>query len=248
MPERQRHKGAAGRMSIDKIGPEPKRAKKEVIERFKNLKDLSGTVSDALDQMGIVGCVGASELRPTIPDRCIVGTAITVRNVPQRRNTYVNSTENQVLMAEIEGINQADPGDVLVIEGLRHVSNMGGIMATTAKRQGLAGAVVDGGVRDIGHSRSIGFPIWSKDVSPITGKWRVVTEKINVKVTIAGIAVQPGDLVIADETGVCFVPQDLIEDVLERCEAADKKEEKWIEGLDKGMSVPDLVKKIYGPK
>ena len=248
MPERKRPKGAAGRMSDDKIGPEPKRAKKAVIERFKSLKDLSGTVSDVLDQMGIVGCVGASELRPTIPDTCIVGTAITVRNVPQRRNTHVNSTENQVLMAEIEGINQADPGDVLVIEGLRHISNMGGIMATTAKRQGLAGAVVDGGVRDIGHSRSIGFPIWSKDVSPITGKWRVVTEKINVKVTIAGIAVQPGDLVIADETGVCFVPQDLIEDVLERCEAADKKEEKWIEGLDQGMSIPDLVKKIYGSK
>ena len=245
MPERKQHKGSAGRVPDERIGPQPKRPKKAVIERYQKLKDATGTISDVLDQMGIVGCIGASELRPTISNASIVGIAITVRNVPQRRNTHVNSTEKQVLMAEVEGIHQADPGDVLVIQGLRDISNMGGIMATTAKRQGIAGAVVDGGVRDVGHSRSIDFPIWSRDVSPVTGKWRIVTEEINGKVTIAGITVQPGDLVIADETGVCFVPQNLIEDVLERCEAADKKEEKWVQGLDKGMSIPDLVKQIF---
>jgi regulator of RNase E activity RraA len=248
MQEHKRHRGAAGRIADEKIGPEPKRATQEVIERFKSLADLAGTVSDALDELGIVGCVGASELRPTIPDRRIVGCAITVRNAPQRRDPHINVTENHNLMTEVEGINQADPGDVLVIEGLRHISNMGGIMATTAKRQGLAGAVVDGGVRDVGHSRSLGFPIWSRDISPVTGKWRIVTEEINVPVTIAGIKVHPGDLVVADETGVCFVPQDLIAEVLKRCEAADKKEEAWVSGLDKGMSIPELVKKIYGLK
>jgi 4-hydroxy-4-methyl-2-oxoglutarate aldolase len=171
--------------------------------------------------------------------------AITVRNVPQRRDTYINCTEKKNLMTEVEGIHQAEPGDVLVIQGLRKTSNMGGIMATTAKRQGLAGAVVDGGVRDIGHSRSIDFPVWSKDVSPVTGKWRIVTEEINGKVTICGIPVQAGDLVVADETGICFVPQHLIEDVLEQCEATDNKEEKWVQGLEKGMSIPDLVKQIF---
>ena len=151
-------------------------------------------------------------------------------------------------MAEIEGVNQAEPGDVLVIQGLRDISNMGGIIATISKRQGLAGAVVDGGIRDIGHSRSLNFPIWSKDVSPITGKWRVVTEEINGKVTIHGISVQPGDLVIADETGVCFVPQNLIEDVLKKCEAIHDKEGEWVENLDKGLSIPAIVKKIYAKK
>ena len=59
--------------------------------------------------------------------------------------------------------------------------------------------MVDGGVRDVGQSRSIGFPIWSRDISPITGKWRCVTVEVNGPVSIAGLAVRPGDLVIADE-------------------------------------------------
>ncbi|OFW56581.1 MAG: hypothetical protein A2Y75_08895 [Candidatus Solincola sediminis] len=248
MSERKRQRGAAGVLPNDKIGAAPKRIKKSVIERFLKLNDLSSTVSDILDDMGIVGCVGASTLRPTIPAARIVGTAITVRNVPQRKNTHVVAMDKRNFMAEIEGINQAEPGDVLVIEGLRHISNMGGIMATVSKRQGLAGAVVDGGVRDIGHSRSLNLPIWSKDVSPVTGKWRVVTEEINGKVTIHGISVQPGDLVIADETGVCFVPQNLIEDVLKKSEAIHNLEGGWVENLDKGLSIPDIVKKIYTKK
>jgi 4-hydroxy-4-methyl-2-oxoglutarate aldolase len=248
MAERKRQKAAAGVLPNDKIGAAPKRVKKSVIERFMKLNDLSSTVSDILDNMGIIGCVGTSTLHPTISTARIVGTAITVRNVPQRKDSHVVATDKRNFMAEIEGINQADPGDVLVIQGLRDISNMGGIMATCAKRQELAGAVVDGGVRDVGHSRSLDFPIWSKDVSPITGKWRCVTEEINGKVTIHGISVQPGDLVIADETGVCFVPQNLIEDVLEKCEAIHNQEGGWVENLDKGLSIPDIVKKIYAKK
>jgi regulator of RNase E activity RraA len=148
-------------------------------------------------------------------------------------------------MCEVEAIHQAENGDVMVIQGLADISNMGGIMASTAKRQGIAGAVVDGGVRDVGHSRKIGFPIWSKDVSPITGKWRCVTQEINGTVEVFGVSVTPGDLVVADETGICFVPQALIEEVLVICEAADKKEEDWLKKLDDGLSVPDLVKSIF---
>jgi regulator of RNase E activity RraA len=118
-------------------------------------------------------------------------------------------------------------------------------MATVATRQKLAGAVVDGGVRDIGHSRKLGFPIWSKDISPITGKWRCVTQEINGTVEVFGLSVSPGDLVVADETGICFVPQDIILEVLEQCEAADAKEVEWVAKLDAGLSIPDLVKRIY---
>jgi len=248
MPKRKIQKRSAGVLSNDKIGPNPKRVKKSVIERFKKLNDLSSTVSDILDDMGIIGCIGASILRPTIPAERIIGRAITVRNVPQRRDTHVVATEKRNFMAEIEGIHQANPGDVLVIQGLRHISNMGGVMATTAKRQQIAGAVVDGGVRDVGQSRSLNFPIWSMDISPITGKWRVVTEEINCEVTIQGIVVHPGDLVIADETGVCFVPLNLIEDVLKKAESIHNKEGGWIDNLDKGLSIPDLVKKIFAKK
>ena len=110
-------------------------------------------------------------------------------------------------LGEIEAHNLAEPGDVLVLQGVDQVSNLGGISATIGHRQGEIGAIVDGGVRDVDHSRDIGYAIWSKSVSPITGKWRVETVAVNKPVTICGIAVNPGDLVLADETGVCFIPR-----------------------------------------
>jgi regulator of RNase E activity RraA len=134
---------------------------------------------------------------------------------------------------------------VLVIQGLADISNMGGVMATVAKRQGLSGAIVDGGIRDVGHSRRLGFPIWSRDVTPITGKWRCATQEVNCAVNIMGVTVTPGDLVIADETGVCFIPQRLIAEVLEACEHADVKEAAWLDRLDAGLTIPELVQQIY---
>lgn len=240
-----RHKGNAGFISDDRIGPSPKPIDAAVIARYKKLNDATGTISDILDAKGIRGTIGASRLRPSIVNATIVGRAVTVRNTPQPSDPYAAVSGNDNLMCEVEGIHQADAGDVLVIQGLEDISNMGGIMATVATRQKLAGAVVDGGVRDIGHSRKLGFPIWSKDISPITGKWRCVTQEINGAVEVFGLSVSPGDLVVADETGICFVPQDLILDVLEQCEAADAKEVEWVAKLDAGLSIPDLVKRIY---
>jgi regulator of RNase E activity RraA len=241
----ERHKGNAGFLTDAHIGNTPKKIDASIIERFRKLNDITGTISDFLDQKGVRGVVGASLLKPTIGERTIVGRATTVRNTPQPSDAYLAVTENDNLMSEVEGIHQCEPGDVLVIQGLSDISNMGGIMATVASRQGLVGAVVDGGVRDVGHSRKLNFPIWSKDISPITGKWRCATQEINGIVNIMGVSVTPGDLVVADETGVCFVPHDLILEVLELCEAADAKEAEWVKRLDEGMSIPDLVQKIY---
>ncbi|MDE1991781.1 MAG: RraA family protein [Rhizobiaceae bacterium] len=245
MAANERHKGNAGFLTDDRIGNTPRKIEASIIERFRKLNDITGTISDFLDEKGIRGVVGASLLRPTIGDRTIVGRAITVRNTPQPSDPHLAVSENDNLMSEVEGINQSEPGDILVIQGISDVSNMGGIMATIASRQGLAGAIVDGGVRDVGHSRKLNFPIWSKDVTPITGKWRCATQEINGVVNIMGVSVTPGDLVVADETGVCFVPQAHILEVLELCESADAKEADWVKRLDAGMSIPDLVQKIY---
>ena len=98
-------------------------------------------------------------------------------------------------MAEFEAHNLATPGDVLVIDGVSGMSNMGGISAQTGKRQGEVGAIVWGGVRDVGHSRSVDYPIWSTELSAVTGKWRLQTIEINGPVEIGGVRVEPGDLV-----------------------------------------------------
>ncbi len=224
-------------------GPSVDRA---IIERFLALEDLSGTISDVLDKLGVRGVVGASILIPTLPQQRIVGPAVTVRNVPQDLDPLQSVSGNDNRMTEVEGIQAADAGDVLVIEGVRDTSNMGGIMATLCQRQQLAGAVVDGGVRDVGQSRRIGFPIWSRDISPITGKWRCVTVEVNGAVSIAGLAVRPGDLVVADETGTCFVPHHLIEKVLPMAEDITHKERKILQDIAGGIAIPPLAKALFG--
>src|SRR5258708_10966321 len=182
------------------------RLPKEVLEGFRALGDLTGTTSDAMDQLGIAGAVPGSTLKPTDPRTRLVDQAITVLNgkvdkpVPE-----VVSTKKSGL-ADIEAHNLAEPGDVLVIQGVANVSSMGGVSASIGKRQGEAGAIVDGAVRDIDHSRDIGYAVWSSRVSPMTGEWRVPTVAVNKPVSIARVQVRPRGLLVADEVGVCFIP------------------------------------------
>src|SRR4249920_1983001 len=186
-----------------------------IIEGFRALGDASGIVSDVMDELGITGVVSASVLKPTLAGSHIVGPALTVRNIVQREHVYEAAREHVNKMAEFEAHNLARPGDVVVIDGVPGISNMGGISAQTGKRQGEAGAIVFGGVRDVAHSRSVGYPVWSTDVTPVTGKWRIETVEINGEIEIANIRVVSGDIVYADETGVCFVPRARAAEVLE---------------------------------
>lgn len=217
----------------------------ELIQGYLDLGDMTGTVSDALDEHGIAGVVPASVLKPTIPGARVVGPALTLRNVMQQDQPYKGAKERTSRMAEIEAHNLALPGDVLVIEGVDHISNMGGISATIAKRQGEVAAIVDGGIRDVNVSRDIGFPLWSRSVSSITGKWRLETVLINGRVEIAGIQVRPGDLVVADEGGVCFVPHSYIERVLERARQITDGEDLRYQDIEAGVSVVELAKKTH---
>jgi regulator of RNase E activity RraA len=149
-------------------------------------------------------------------------------------------------MAEFEAHNLASPGDVLVIQGLARVSNMGGISALTGKRQGEAGAIVMGGIRDIAHSRVVGYPVWSSEIISVTGKWRLETVEINGTVEIGGVRVEPGDLVVADDSGVCFIPRDYILEVLELVEKKAKAEEVRCKAIVGGAAVPDISRSTYG--
>lgn len=207
----------------------------DVLEGYRALADLTGTVSDALDECRIAAVVPGSVLKPTEPRARIVAQAVTVLN--RRRNGKVSK------LAEIEAHNLAAPGDVLVIQGVANVSSMGGISASVGRRQKEAGAIVDGAVRDADHSRRIGYPVWSSGVSPVTGKWRIETVAVNKPVTIAGIEVNPGDLVVADEVGVCFVPYARAAEVLAVARRLAASERERLDSLAAGTPLSEWIKR-----
>ena len=236
---------AAERIRMMSVPPPPKGA----VERFKAIGDPTGVVSDSMDELGVpYGVVGAHILKPTIPGTTIVGPALTVRNILQRVDPLAAAEKSVNKMAEFEAHNLAEPGNVLVIQGVSNMSNMGGISAQTGKRQGEIGAIVMGGVRDVAHSRAVGYPVWSSEITPVTGKWRLETVEINGEIQIGDVRVMPGDLVVADDSGVCFIPRDYILEVLELCEKKAKAEETRCKAIDDGIPVPDISRSTYGEK
>jgi regulator of RNase E activity RraA len=220
---------AIGTLEFERLPP-------SVLEGYRALEDLTGTTSDALDELEIEAVVPASVLKPSDAAARVVGQALTVLNRKSNERRRVSG------LADIEAHNLAQPGDVLVVQGVAGISSMGGVSASIGKRQGEIAAVVDGAVRDIDHSRSIGYPIWSAGVSPITGKWRIETMAVNAPVRIAGIEVKPGDLVVADECGVCFVPFSRAAEVLGIAQRLAASEKARLEKLAAGVSLADYLK------
>jgi 4-hydroxy-4-methyl-2-oxoglutarate aldolase len=215
----------------------------DIVEGFRALPDLTGMSSDAMDELGIAGAVPASVLKPTNPAARVVGRALTIRNIAAKASVAEAVAGGISGLAEIEAHNLAEPGDVLVLQGVDQISNMGGMSASIGKRQGQVGAIVDGAVRDVDHGRDIGYAIWSRSVSPITGKWRIETVAVNKPVTICGVSVNPGDLVLADETGVFFIPRARAADVLARVRKIAASEVAREAKIASGAPVAELMLK-----
>lgn len=237
-------KQLTGRVPREAIGQiEIARLPSDLLDGYRRLSDLTGMCSDAMDSLGIAGAVPASVLRPTDPSARFAAQAITILNVARKDTAADAARANDNRLGDIEAHNLAEPGDALVIQGVNGVSSMGSISASLGKRQGEVGAIIDGAARDVDHSRAIGYPVWSRSVSPITGKWRIETTGINVPVTISGVPVSPGDLVLADEVGVCFVPFARAADVFAIAQKIAESEEKRLKLIAEGISVVDFARR-----
>jgi 4-hydroxy-4-methyl-2-oxoglutarate aldolase len=217
----------------------------DLLQRFAAIDDLTGTLSDAMDNLGLTGAIPACVLAPTLPLKRLLGQAVTVRNVERTESPTRSAASGQSKMGEHEAYNLAEPGDVVVMEGLIGVSNMGGQSATLAHRSECAGAVIDGSFRDPEASRRLGFPIWSRGVTPITGKWRLETVEINGRVRIAGVSVNAGDLVAADEAGVVFVPFVHAAAVLAEAVKIDQGDRRQKSDIQAGIDLATLAATKY---
>jgi len=235
---------AADRVGVRPVSPVPDR----VLEVFGGITDASSVASDILDMLGVAGAIPASELRSTVPGRRLVGRALTVQHIardadlPSPDIVRGRVEEGDVRLADIEAHNQAEPGDVLVVAGVPAISSMGRISAALGLRQGERGAIVDGAVRDVTSVAALGYPVWSRGQSPITGKYRLETVAVNQPVIIAGITVHPGDLVIADDAGVVIVPYALAAQVADRALELERIEADRLVRIDEGEPLPDLAK------
>lgn len=221
------------------------RTPKHIIEAFKKMDSPSSAVSDALDQLGVAAAVPASVIKP-IPgqiDRTVVGNAVTLRFMPERITCTKGNFENlksKTASRDVFALTQE--GDVYVIDlNGAEISGCGGMAATMAKKYGLAGMIVDGGIRDVSEIRAMGFAAWSRHITPITCKHRVEAISINGPVLVNGVQVNPGDLCVADDTGICFIPVELVDKVLEICLATLEKEEKIVKMIESDSSVQEMT-------
>jgi 4-hydroxy-4-methyl-2-oxoglutarate aldolase len=235
-----------GKLPLSAFGTlEIPRLTQDVVAGFAALVDLTGTVSDAMDNLGLFAALPASTLAPSLAGKRVVGHAITVRNVERQQSIHTAAAEGINRMGETEAYNLAQPGDVIVIEGLFGCSNMGGQSATIAHRQGCAGAVIDGSYRDPDASRSLDFPVWARGVTQITGKWRLETVEVNGRVRIGNVSVDAGDLVLADDAGVVFVPRAQAQAVLAEARKIDAGDARRKQDIESGVDIGALVSRKY---
>jgi regulator of RNase E activity RraA len=204
-----------------------------LVEGFRGLLDRyspSCIVSDVMERARTL----RSDIRPVVAGR-FAGPALTVRLYPGD------------LVDCLDALRVAAHGDVIVVDaaGETETAIWGGLMAGLCQQKGVAGAVVDGAIRDIDEIRDLGFPILSRAVVPRSThspySSRLEPIEVNVAITCGDTLVDPGDIVLADEVGVVAVPKGEAADVLARAEAQAEQEEATRRLIQQGKDVDELL-------
>ena len=206
-----------------------------ILERLARLDTCA--VSDALDSLNLKGATWG--VRPQWQCPRIVGRAVTMKIKP----AGMEQSKQHLGTAPIEA---AQPGDIIVIDngGKLEFSCWGGLLALSAKLKGVSGVVIDGASRDIDEARELGFPVYARGAVPMTARGRVVQESFNQEIQFAGVQCHPGDLVIADGSGVVIVPKQKEEEVVAAAETIYQKEQEMAAGIRKGHSGLEMLQKL----
>ncbi|MGQ4615686.1 RraA family protein [Nocardia sp. R7R-8] len=185
----------------------------------------TSAVSDALDRLGIVG--QALGIMPLDRAFRLVGRAWTLRYGPvgQDRGTVGDY------------IDDLGPDDVVVLDnqGRLDATVWGDLLTATAHSRGVAGTVIDGVCRDMDRSLTLGYPIFSRGTWMRTGKDRVRVEATRVAVSIGGVRVEPGDLLLGDGDGLVAIPFSRAEEVLAAAEQIERAEDSIRRAVEAGM-------------
>lgn len=191
-------------------------------------------VSDAMDALGRWGTVNA--LRPLSIKRRIAGKVVTVKLGPAREDI----PKRHLCTAAVDAANE---GDVIVIENHHRpdAAGWGGILSQAAATQKISGTICDGPVRDIDESKQFDYPVYARSAVSSTARGRIAEHAWNVPVKVADIDVEPGDFVLADGSGIVFVPANIADEVTTKAEEIAAREAAMGKAVRDGKPVSQVM-------
>ena len=209
-----------------------------LIEGFRTVEVSS--VTDAMEQLYGQKAYMSHDMRPLNTTK-FAGPAITVLLKKQEHKDGAKASQGM-----LDAIDSAKPGSVyvMVVEDGLDYAGMGGLMATAMKYRGFAGAIIDASVRDIPQIRKLQFPVFSRGIAPSTTINHYRFAGVNIPVTCAGVKVNPGDIVTADEDGVAVVPVARAQEVLKKAQSLDDTEHSMYPFIEKFRSISEAVAKF----
>lgn len=195
-------------------------------------------ISDALEKLALP--IGVGAIRRLTTTRRIFGRAVTLKleafrgDVPKRH----------LGTAAIEA---AKPGEIILVQHQARAdcAGWGGLLSTAALAKGISGVVVDGLVRDVDESESLGLPVFARGATPVTARNKVVETATNVAIDFAGIAVAPGDFILADGSGVVAIQSARIGEVVQAARDMLALENGIRAALARGRSIGEAMSESY---
>lgn len=213
-------------------------AEDSLVEGFRQAEVSS--VADAIEQLYGRQAYMHHDMRALFKTK-FAGPAVTVLLKKEEHKEGAAGTKGT-----IDAIDGSPAGSVyvLVLEDGLDYGAVGGLMATTMKVRGFAGAIVDASIRDLPQIQRIQFPIYSRGVSPGTTVGHYRSVGVNVPVTCAGVPVRPKDIIAADEDGVVVVPYEKAAEVLKKAQELDNTEHSMYPFIERFKSLTEAIAKF----
>lgn len=210
----------------------------ELVAEYRHVEVAS--VSDALEQIIHKRMYMTHRMQPIFTAK-FAGYA---RTVQLKKDEGNNDPEGLTGMLEAIDQGSTDSVYVMVVEDGEDIAGMGGLMGTAMSVRGYAGAVIDGGVRDVAYLRKIGFPVFATGIVPSTSVHHYRFAGAQISVVCNGVPVTAGDIVVADSDGVAVVPKANAQAVLALAQQMDYKEHSMYSLIEQWKSIVQAVKKV----